>query len=131
MVTPIRDILRRTARVWGLEPAAHLVLARQMWPQVVGLDLAKISAPVTLRGKTLVVGTTHPVAGQEIRLRQAGILAVLAREVGEGVVTAVFVVARRRLPGRGRGGPAAGGRKQTRGRRTSSVATHPASRRGK
>lgn len=99
MVTPIREILKRTARAWGLEAAAHLVSARQMWPEVVGPELAKLSAPVTVRGKTLVIGVTHPVGGQEIRLRQARILAVLTREIGEGELTKVLVVARRRLPG--------------------------------
>lgn len=112
MVTSIREILKRTARAWGLQPAAHLALARQMWPEVVGPELAKLSAPVTVRGKALLIGVTHPVAGQEIRLRQARILAALTREIGEGELTKVLVVARRRLPGP-RGGAPATDRRQT------------------
>ncbi len=106
MVTPIRDILKRVARAWGVEPAANLALARRVWVEIVGADLARISAPVTVRGKTLLVGVTHPAAGQEVRLRRAAILAALAREVGEGAVVDVQVVSRRRLPEQGRTGTA-------------------------
>lgn len=100
MVVPIKEVLRAAARALGIEPALHLATARDLWPRVVGQSLAGVSAPVTLRGKRLLVGVTHEAAGNEIRLRRAEILAALARELGAGAISDVAPVARRRLPGR-------------------------------
>ncbi len=100
MVTPVRDILKSAVRAWGLEPAARLASAQAAWPRVVGSALAGVSAPVALRGARLLVGVTHPTAGQEVRLRRAAILTALTRELGEAVVGDVVPVARRRLPAR-------------------------------
>ena len=103
MVTPIREILARAAEGWGLEPAARLAHARQVWGALVGPELAHISAPVAIRGKTLLVGVTHPTAGQEVRLRRTAILAGLATGFGKRVLEEIHPVPRRRLPGRGSG----------------------------
>ncbi|MDQ7841146.1 MAG: DUF721 domain-containing protein [bacterium] len=100
MVVPIREVLRAAARALGIEPAMHLATAREIWPRIAGRALAGVSAPVTLRGRRLLVGVTHEAAGAEIRLRRAEIVASLARELGEGAITDVSPVARRRLPGR-------------------------------
>lgn len=97
MVTPIRAILKSAARAWGLEPAAHLAGARAVWLAIVGPDLAAHSAPVGVRGKRLLVGVTHPAAGQEIRLRSGVIIQALARELGEGAIAEVLPVPRRTL----------------------------------
>lgn len=101
MVTPIRDILARAAGGWGLEPAAWLAHARRVWSALVGPELAHTSAPVAIRGKTLLVGVTHPTAGQEVRLRRTAILAGLATELGKPALEEIHPVPRRRLPGRG------------------------------
>lgn len=103
MVVPIREVLRAAARALGIEPALHLATAREIWPRIAGQALAGLSAPVTLRGRRLLVGVTHEAAGQEIRLRRAEIVAALARELGEGAITDVTPVARRSLPDRGQG----------------------------
>ena len=103
MVTPIREILKTAARAWGIEPAARLALAQLAWRRIVGQALAESSAPVALRGQTLLVGVTHPTAGQEMRLRRGAILKALARELREDAVTDVVPVARRRLPAGTRG----------------------------
>ncbi len=103
MVVPIREVLRSAARALGIEPAVHLATAREIWPRIAGQALAGVSAPVTLRGRRLLVGVTHEAAGQEIRLRRAEIVAALARELGKGAITDVTPVARRRLPGRAPG----------------------------
>jgi predicted nucleic acid-binding Zn ribbon protein len=108
MVTPIRDILKAAVRGWGLEPAARLARAQAAWARLVGPAMAEASAPVALRGGRLLVGVTHPTVGQEIRLRRPHLVAALARELGEDVITEVVPVARRRLPA------AAGGRSTTR-----------------
>jgi predicted nucleic acid-binding Zn ribbon protein len=100
MVTPLRDILRAAARAWGVEPAAHLAIAREAWPRIVGGPLAAASAPLSIRSGRLRVAVTHPAAGQEIRLRAGAIVAALNREIGAPVVDEVVAVARR-LPGSG------------------------------
>ncbi len=100
MVTPLREILRAAARRMGIESVAYLVEAQAAWPRVVGPALAAESAPVRLRKGLLLVGVRHPAAGHEIRLRQGEIVLALAREIGEGAVTAVRPVGRRKLPGR-------------------------------
>lgn len=100
MVVPIREVLKSAARALGVEPAAHLAKAREIWPRIAGPALAGVSAPVTLRGRRLLVGVTHAAAGQEIRLRRTELVTSLARELGKGAITAVTPVARRRLPGR-------------------------------
>ena len=101
MVTPIREILARAAGGWGLEPAARLAHARRVWGALVGPELAQASAPVAIRGKTLLVGVTHPTVGQEVRLRRTAILARLAIELGKRALEEIHPVPRRRLPGRG------------------------------
>lgn len=100
MVTPLRDILKSSARAWGLEPAARLAAAREVWPKVAGPTLMDTSAPVALRGGRLHVGVTNSTVGQEIRLRRTAIIRALNRAIGEEAVADIVTVARRRLPGR-------------------------------
>lgn len=100
-MTPIRDILRAAAKAWGIEPAARLAQAQEAWPRVAGTALAESSAPVALRGGRLLVGVTHAAAGQEVRLRRAGLLRGLAAALAEDAITEIVPVSRRRLPGRG------------------------------
>lgn len=97
MVTPIRAILKDAARKWGIEPAAHLAAARAAWPGVVGPALAAVSAPVSLRGRRLLVGVKNAAAGQEVRLRGHAIAAALGRELGTRAVTDVVPVHRQHL----------------------------------
>lgn len=101
MVTPIRDILKAAVRTWGLEPAARLARAQEVWPQIAGAALAESSAPVALRGGRLLVGVTHAAAGQEVRLRRTVLLRSLASALGEDAVTEIVPVSRWRLRGRG------------------------------
>jgi predicted nucleic acid-binding Zn ribbon protein len=99
MVTPLRDILKASAKAWGLEPAARFLVIRGAWSRIVGAGVAAISAPVALRGGRLYVGVLHPAAAQEVRLRRTQIARALNRELGEEVVADVLTVARHRLPG--------------------------------
>ncbi len=110
MVTPIRDILKSAVRAWGLEPAARLAIAQAAWPCIVGSALAEVSAPVALRGARLLVGVTHPTAGQEVRLRRAAIITALTRELGEAAIGDVVPIARRRLPAKPPRAPSRGQR---------------------
>ncbi|MGH2372227.1 MAG: DciA family protein [bacterium] len=97
MVTPIRAILKSAARAWGIEPAARLAAARAAWPRIAGRALAALSAPVGVRGRSLLIGVTNTAAAQEIRLTKTAIVQALARDLGEEAVTDVVPVARRRL----------------------------------
>jgi hypothetical protein len=117
MVTSVRASLRAGARAWGIEPAARLALARTAWPQIVGPTLARVSAPVSLRGGRLLVGVRHPSAAQEIRLRGGAIIRALVRHLEEDVVTEVVPVARRHLSLVGTPSPAPKARRVSGGRR--------------
>lgn len=97
MVTPIREILKRAAPGWGLEPATRLAHARRVWAALVGPELAKMSRPLAIQRKVLLVGVTQQVAGQDVKLRRAAILSALAAEFGKAVVEDVRPVPRRRL----------------------------------
>ncbi|MBI3998203.1 MAG: DUF721 domain-containing protein [Armatimonadetes bacterium] len=97
MVTPVRTILKAVTQTWGLERAARLAAAAEHWAGVVGPVLAERSAPVGLRGDTLLVGVIHSTVGQEIRLRRTAITRKLAAILGQGAVRDVTVVPRRRL----------------------------------
>ncbi|MDR7418448.1 MAG: DUF721 domain-containing protein [Armatimonadota bacterium] len=98
MVTPIRDILRRAAPGWGLQPAMRLATARTQWEKCVGPALAAMSLPLAVREGRLEVAVTHPAAAQEIKLRAAAIAEAMNRALSEHVVTAVVPVMRKRLP---------------------------------
>jgi predicted nucleic acid-binding Zn ribbon protein len=98
MVTPIRDILKMAAKNWGLAPAARLVVAREAWSRIVGIPLAEVSAPLSIRDGRLRVAVIHAAAAQEIRLRRDRIASTLNSELGEQAVSVVTPVARRRLP---------------------------------
>lgn len=102
MVTPLRDILRRTVRAWGLEPVLFLLEAQAAWPEIVGPALAEVSAPLSIRQGVMRVGVLAAVAAQELRLRQAEIAADVNRRVGDRTVTKIVTVPRRRLPPRRR-----------------------------
>ncbi len=81
-LTAFGDVLRRTAKSLGLEPAVRLVDAREAWESIVGSSLAKASRVVSFRGGVLVVSAEHPLVAQEIRMRRGEILAALGRHAG-------------------------------------------------
>jgi len=98
VVTSVRDILRAAARRWGLAPAARLVAVREAWAVLVGPALAQASAPLALRGRTLVVAVTSATVAQDIRLRGTGLVKALTRTLGEDVISRVVPAMRHRLP---------------------------------
>ena len=91
-----REVLRKTARSLGIEPAMHLSTVESRWSQVVGPALAGATAPRSLRGGTLVVIAAHPLAAQEVRLRSEGIVAALQREVPQAGLRRIRVLVRGR-----------------------------------
>jgi len=90
----LREVLRRTARTLGLEPALHLAEVRATWPDVVGPALAAATTPRTLRGHLLLVSADHPLAAQEVRLREAEILGRLRERYPGADLRQVRVVVR-------------------------------------
>lgn len=99
MLTALRDILQKTARTLGVEPALHLVRVRQVWPEIVGPALAKAAEPRTLRRGALVVVVVHALAAQEVNLRRPEILRALRQRVPEADLRQVRVEIR--TPGGG------------------------------
>ncbi len=61
------------------------------WPEIVGEHIAAHSAPVDVRGTSLVIETDHPGWTQMIMIKQATILAQLKRRVPEITITGVTV----------------------------------------
>jgi len=104
MLTAFRDVLRRTARTLGLEPALHLAGVRAAWPDVVGPALAAAASPRALRGYRLLVDAEHPLAAQEIRLREEEILERLRERFPDAGLRQIRVAVRGRGAGDERGG---------------------------
>lgn len=92
MLVGLREILRRTARTLGVEPAMHLAEVRAAWAEVVGPLLAEPTEPRALRGGVLVVAAAHPLAAQEVSLRRETIVQELRRRVPQAAVRSVRVV---------------------------------------
>ena len=101
MLTAFRDILQKTARSLGIEPAMHLVQARAAWLELRGPALAGASEPRALRGGVLMVTATHALAAQEVNLRKEELLRELRRRIPQADLRQVRVVIR--TPGGGGG----------------------------
>jgi len=99
MLIAFRDILQKTARSLGIEPAMHLVQAREAWPEILGPALAGASEPRALRGGVLMVTATHALAAQEVNLRKEEILRELRRRIPQADLRQVRVMIR--TPGGG------------------------------
>ena len=102
MLTALRDVLRKTARSLGIEPALHLVQVQEAWPEVVGPVLAGAAEPRSLRAGVLLVATAHPHAAQEIRLRSEEILRGLSQRMPPVDLHQIRVVVREGQRSRGR-----------------------------
>ena len=56
-----RDCLPAILKSTASRPEVAIVLMREMWPQIVGPELARNSEPVQLNGRTLIVRVVDPV----------------------------------------------------------------------
>ncbi len=92
MLLGLREILRRTARTLGIEPAMHLAEIRAAWTEIVGPPLAEAAEPRSLRGGVLVIAAAHALAAQEVGLRRETIVRELGRRVPRAAVRRVCVV---------------------------------------
>ncbi len=94
MLTSFRDILTKTARSLGIEPALQLIRVREVWSEVVGATLAGASEPRSLRAGVLVVAAAHPHAAQDVRLRGEEIVRALVRRIPQVGLRQIRVVIR-------------------------------------
>lgn len=92
MLLRLREILGRSARTLGIEPAMHLAEIRAAWMEVAGPLLAEAAEPRSLRGGVLVITAAHTLAAQEVGLRREAIVRELGRRVPQAAVRRVRVV---------------------------------------
>ena len=75
---------------WGTQLQVASVVAR--WPELAGPQIAEHCVVETFDAGRLVLRASSSAWAQQIRLLMPGIEAMLAREVGEGVVAEVRVL---------------------------------------
>jgi predicted nucleic acid-binding Zn ribbon protein len=88
-VMPARfaNVLDRWLAVEGLNDLKELGKVRAAWPGLVGEDVARHTAPVSLQDGRLVVGVDHSAWATELRFLEKRIRRGIDAQFGEGVVT--------------------------------------------
>ena len=66
------------------------------WPEIVGRDVAAHTQPLGVRSGMLLVEADDPAYGEALSWDERRVLARLAADLGEGVVTGLQVRTRRR-----------------------------------
>jgi predicted nucleic acid-binding Zn ribbon protein len=96
-VTPPRlaQVVDDWLAVEGLTELKALGKVRQTWPEVVGEDIARHAAPVSLQEGRLVVAVDHSAWATELRFLEKRICRSVDAQLGEGVVTRLEVRVRR------------------------------------
>lgn len=92
---PLAETLRETLRSLGIGGAVARAGAVSAWPavaaQVLGADGARTRA-LRVEGDTIVVAVASPILAQELRLRAADVVALLARAAPDAGVRSVRFV---------------------------------------
>lgn len=83
-----RDVAK--TRGWSGRVAQGAVFGR--WPGVVGEQIAAHATPTTLHDGVLTVSAESTAWATQLRMVQAQLLAKIAAEVGDGVVTSLKIV---------------------------------------
>ncbi|MBI4277780.1 MAG: DUF721 domain-containing protein, partial [Armatimonadetes bacterium] len=104
---PLKALLKATAQRLGWENRAAALRALEVWPQVVGTEVARHARAMGVRDGVLTVATAHPAWSQELSLRRRVLMADLASRLGPGVITDIRFVQER--GGGGSEAQAAGG----------------------
>jgi predicted nucleic acid-binding Zn ribbon protein len=76
-------------RGWSARVAEGAVFGQ--WPTVVGANIAEHASPTTLRDGVLTVTAESTAWATQLRIIQSQVLAKIAAEVGEGVVTSLKI----------------------------------------
>jgi predicted nucleic acid-binding Zn ribbon protein len=82
-----RDLAKKHG--WSSRVAEGAVFGQ--WPVVVGQDIAEHAIPTALRDGVLSVSAESTAWATQLRIIQAQVLAKIAAEVGEGVVTTLKI----------------------------------------
>lgn len=88
---PLVDLVRRLVRDRGWERTTADVSVMARWEALVGADIAAHCQPASLKGGELVVVAESTAWATQLRLLSGRIQAMLTRELGAGVVTAIRV----------------------------------------
>lgn len=83
--TPVGKILKTLLDKLQLEGRVTKESIYQLWPQVVGDELARHSWPATFRGKVLTIGAEDSLWTQKLSLMRLQILERIAQELGPGL----------------------------------------------
>ncbi len=102
---PVGDALRAVRRQLGTPAPSVFERVRAAWPEIVGDDLARHSAPLHLRAGVLRVGVDDPAWGGQFRYLADTLVTALGERVPEAAIREVSVTAGR--PGDGGPGDAA------------------------
>jgi predicted nucleic acid-binding Zn ribbon protein len=82
-----RDVAKR--RGWSSQVAEGAVFGQ--WPSVVGQHIAEHATPTVLRDGVLSVSAESTAWATQLRFIQAQVLAKIAAEIGDGVVTSLKI----------------------------------------
>jgi predicted nucleic acid-binding Zn ribbon protein len=82
-----RDVAKK--RGWSSQVAEGAVFGQ--WPSVVGQHIAEHATPTVLRDGVLSVSAESTAWATQLRLIQAQVLAKIAAEIGDGVVTSLRI----------------------------------------
>jgi predicted nucleic acid-binding Zn ribbon protein len=82
-----RDVAKK--RGWSSQVAEGAVFGQ--WPSVVGRHIAEHATPTVLRDGVLSVSAESTAWATQLRLIQAQVLAKIATEIGDGVVTSLKI----------------------------------------
>ena len=88
---PLGRLAGGIARSRGWQPKIGEGTVFGAWPQIVGPDIAGHAEPTVLRDKVLHITAESTAWATQLRLIQAQILAKIAAQVGNGVVTGLRI----------------------------------------
>lgn len=82
MLTALRIILRTAAKSLGVERAAATAAIHEVWPEVVGAEVAAHTKPAGLQGDVLCVDAAPGPWAQELSAQRTQVVAVLNERLG-------------------------------------------------
>lgn len=94
MTEKLADAITRFIRRIGATSAPDRSRVVEHWDEAAGEALASMTAVCGFRKDVLLVSAKHPVAAQEVRLRQAELLGCLNRIAGQVLFSRIVVVKR-------------------------------------
>ena len=77
-VNHLAKILEGCFSTRGWTTYYHLSKIHHLWPKIVGTRLAEMTLPLSLRGKTLIVGVSHPAWMNQLQFMQPALLQNIA-----------------------------------------------------